>query len=112
MRREVKDLLAYLRLAVNPADAAAFWRALNTPKRGLGDAVRARIEARLAAGAANPIEGLRAALQEGALSRGATSATGLLALLDELHARVAEPADALLRLVIERTSYLAHLEGE
>ena len=111
-RREVKDLLAYLRLAVNPADAAAFWRALNTPKRGLGDAVRARIEARLETGAANPIEALRAALQEGALARGANSAGGLLALLDELRTRAGEPADVLIRLVIERTGYLASLQTD
>jgi DNA helicase-2/ATP-dependent DNA helicase PcrA len=38
-RREVKDVIAYLRLVVNPADSAAFWRAWNTPRRGL---VRAR----------------------------------------------------------------------
>ncbi|TMQ73336.1 MAG: ATP-dependent DNA helicase PcrA [Candidatus Eisenbacteria bacterium] len=111
-RREVKDLLAYLRLAVNPTDAAAFWRALNTPKRGLGDAVRARIEARVKAGAPNPIEALRAALQEGGLGRGASSATAFLELLDELRARAAEPADVLLREVLERTAYLHWLEGE
>jgi DNA helicase-2/ATP-dependent DNA helicase PcrA len=111
-RREVKDLLAYLRLAINPADAAAFWRALNTPKRGLGDAVRARVEARLAAGAATPIEALRATLQEGALARGANAASALLALLDELRSRAAEPADVLIRLVIERTGYLASLESD
>lgn len=111
-RREVKDLLAYLRLAVNPVDTAAFWRALNTPKRGLGDAVRARLEARLGAGAENLVEALREALQEGGLARGATSATALLALLDELRARSAEPADVLLRLVLERTGYLDWIAGE
>ncbi|MDX2193200.1 MAG: UvrD-helicase domain-containing protein [Gemmatimonadales bacterium] len=36
-RREVKDLLAYLRLAVNPADDEAFLRAVQVPKRGLGE---------------------------------------------------------------------------
>ena len=37
-RREVKDLLAYLRLLVNPADDEAFARVVNVPRRGLGDA--------------------------------------------------------------------------
>ena len=37
-RREVKDLLAYLRLVANPADDEAFLRAVGVPRRGLGDA--------------------------------------------------------------------------
>jgi len=37
-RREVKDLLAYLRLIANPADDEAFMRVVNVPRRGIGDA--------------------------------------------------------------------------
>ncbi len=36
-RREVKDLLAYLRLVANPADDEAFLRAVSVPRRGLGE---------------------------------------------------------------------------
>ncbi|MEO8448872.1 MAG: UvrD-helicase domain-containing protein, partial [Gemmatimonadota bacterium] len=36
-RREVKDLLAYLRLIVNPADDEAFTRAIAVPRRGTGE---------------------------------------------------------------------------
>lgn len=36
-RAEVKDMLAYLRLLANPNDEEAFKRAINTPKRGLGE---------------------------------------------------------------------------
>jgi DNA helicase-2/ATP-dependent DNA helicase PcrA len=36
-RREVKDLLAYLRLIANPSDDEAFLRAVGVPRRGLGD---------------------------------------------------------------------------
>jgi len=36
-RREVKDLLAYLRLIANPSDDEAFLRAIGVPKRGVGD---------------------------------------------------------------------------
>ncbi len=35
-RREIKDLVAYLRLVYNPADAVSFSRAINTPPRGIG----------------------------------------------------------------------------
>jgi DNA helicase-2/ATP-dependent DNA helicase PcrA len=42
-RREVKDLLAYLRLVANPADDQAFLRAVAVPRRGIGDAALAQL---------------------------------------------------------------------
>ncbi len=36
-RAEIKDILAYLRLMVNPFDRVSFFRVVNTPSRGLGD---------------------------------------------------------------------------
>ncbi|HSC58707.1 MAG TPA: UvrD-helicase domain-containing protein [Gemmatimonadales bacterium] len=43
-RREVKDLLAYLRLVANPADDEAFLRAVNVPRRGIGDTSLDQVE--------------------------------------------------------------------
>jgi DNA helicase II / ATP-dependent DNA helicase PcrA len=43
-RREVKDLLAYLRLVVNPADGMALRRVLNVPARGIGPKTVEEIE--------------------------------------------------------------------
>lgn len=42
-RKEIKDLLAYLRLLHNPADQVSFSRILNVPKRGLGDTALQKI---------------------------------------------------------------------
>ncbi len=36
-RREIKDLIAWLRIIANPADDEAFRRAITTPRRGIGD---------------------------------------------------------------------------
>jgi DNA helicase-2/ATP-dependent DNA helicase PcrA len=48
-RREVKDLLAYLRLAANPDDDEAFLRAVSAPKRGIGESSLATLAAQAAA---------------------------------------------------------------
>lgn len=42
-RREVKDVLAYLRLIANPSDDEAFLRAITVPRRGVGDAAIASL---------------------------------------------------------------------
>jgi len=44
-RKEIKDLLAYLRLIVNPKDDEAFKRIVNYPARGIGDTTLAKLEA-------------------------------------------------------------------
>lgn len=43
-RKEIKDAVAYLRLAINPNDEQAIERVLNYPKRGIGDATIARLK--------------------------------------------------------------------
>jgi DNA helicase II / ATP-dependent DNA helicase PcrA len=53
-RREVKDLLAYLRLVANPADDEAFLRAISVPRRGLGETSLATL-GRSAAGWRRPL---------------------------------------------------------
>jgi DNA helicase-2/ATP-dependent DNA helicase PcrA len=73
-RREVKDLLAYLRLVANPADDEAFLRAITVPKRGVGEsglATLAEAAARWnkslldASEAAEMVQGLRPGVREG-----------------------------------------------
>ena len=111
-RREVKDVLAYLRVAANPLDTASFFRIWNTPRRGLGGGARETVEGYMAATGEGPVAALRGALAAGALTRqAAAGARGLLALLDALAERTADPADALLLLVLERTEYLKFLDA-
>jgi DNA helicase-2/ATP-dependent DNA helicase PcrA len=53
-RKEVKDVLAYLRLVLNPRDAVAFRRVVNVPPRGIGAKTVEEIDRGAAAGGVSP----------------------------------------------------------
>jgi DNA helicase-2/ATP-dependent DNA helicase PcrA len=123
-RREIKDLLAYLRAAVNPADEVSLRRIANVPKRGVGDTSLERVERwgrehRVTFG-----EALAHAGEAGVSGRALTGIAELLGLLADLRAAArpgapdpgapGEPeADAerrgpaaVVELLLERTDYL------
>jgi DNA helicase-2/ATP-dependent DNA helicase PcrA len=111
-RREVKDLLAYLRLLVNPTDTVSFWRIWNTPRRGLGAAVQAGLEEALRAGEREPLRALRNLLAAGAIRGAARSgAHALVALYEDLAGRIEESPELLFARLVEKTAYLQHLEA-
>ncbi|MFN2571217.1 MAG: ATP-dependent helicase [Gemmatimonadales bacterium] len=113
-RREVKDLLAYLRLIANPSDDQAFLRVVNVPRRGIGDASLA-VLARSALEWQKPLaEAARRATNIGELRPGVREAlTGVASLLERLRAAVgqADPATAL-ETILATTGYEQYLAEE
>ncbi|MGH7521227.1 MAG: ATP-dependent helicase [Gemmatimonadales bacterium] len=113
-RREVKDLLAYLRLIANPADDEAFLRVVNVPRRGIGDASLAAL-GRSAAGWQKPLlESARRASSIGDLRPNVREAlAGVASLVDRLREAVgqADPATAL-ETVLATTGYEQYLAEE
>ncbi|HKA97739.1 MAG TPA: 3'-5' exonuclease, partial [Streptosporangiaceae bacterium] len=112
-RREVRDLLAYLRLIANPEDEVSLRRVLNVPRRGIGD----RTEECVAALAGRDKTSFAAALTRpddvpGLSPRAIRAIEGFNELLTGLRADadagvpVAEIAEA----VLERSGYVAELE--
>ncbi|PYO35624.1 MAG: ATP-dependent DNA helicase PcrA [Gemmatimonadetes bacterium] len=113
-RREVKDLLAYLRLVANPADDGACSRIVNVPRRGLGDAslhllgqaaTRWRRPLLEVARAADRVDGLRPNLRD--------AFREFAALIDRLRESVSavDPATAL-ETIIAVTGYDQYLAEE
>lgn len=66
-RLEVRDAMAYFRLAVSPEDDLAFERIVNTPKRGLGDKAQQVIQLTARQNGVSLLEGAALAVQAGAI---------------------------------------------
>ncbi|MFM8785554.1 MAG: 3'-5' exonuclease, partial [Phycisphaerales bacterium] len=64
-RKEVKDLIAYLRLTANPADDVACARIVNVPARGIGQASLAKVERAALSGGVPLLDALRQARAAG-----------------------------------------------
>ncbi|ARJ69996.1 ATP-dependent helicase [Paracoccus contaminans] len=73
-RQEIRDAMAYFRLAVSPTDDLAFERIANTPKRGLGDKGMQVIQREARGAGLSLLEGAAAAAANGALSGKAATA--------------------------------------
>ncbi|MFH0946324.1 MAG: UvrD-helicase domain-containing protein [Planctomycetota bacterium] len=112
-RREVKDLLAYLRVIANRHNALDLVRVINVPPRGIG----ARTVARLREHASASGRPLRDVLVEEAPIAGLRSdrkraLAGFSLLLRELLEAPVSPVAPLLDLILARTDYLRYLEEE
>ena len=112
-RREVRDVLAYLRLVSNPDDEVSFRRVVNVPKRGIGPTSVLRLSA-AAASAGVPIgRVLERAEDAGLTGRALSGAQELSALLAELRAAAAtRPPGDVVQLAATRSGYLDELAAE
>lgn len=110
-RREIKDLLGYLRLLINPADTVSLLRVINVPKRGIGKTTIQRLT-----DAANQL-GIPlwdvVSDPEAVRSLGGRSARGLLQFCELINGmkeriHVATPSE-LIQEVMEKSGYVSEL---
>ena len=87
-RKEVRDLLAYLRVLANPADVVSMRRILNVPKRGIGDRAEAMLEALASRERISFWDALRRAEEaSGMATRSLNAVREFVAMIEELTAR-------------------------
>lgn len=108
-RREIRDMLCYLRLVVNPADDAAFLRVVNVPRRGVGAASLRKLRDE-ATERGTP---LLATARSGAVARKNAGLRAFTQIIDELGslALEREPGELITELVV-RSGYRTMLEGD
>ena len=113
-RREIRDIVAYLRVLDNPGDAVSMRRILNTPRRGIGDRAEACVAVYAESVDCTFAEALIAAAAGRVPllnSRSEKAIAGFVTLLDDLRGRLDDELGDLVEAVLDRTGYRAELES-
>jgi DNA helicase II / ATP-dependent DNA helicase PcrA len=113
-RREVRDLLAYLRLIANPADEVSLRRILNVPKRGIGDRAEDYVAGYAAREKMTFAEALRTPRDvPGLTPRAITSMMAFNDMVSSLRdqAQAGGPVSELVEAVIDQSGYAVALEA-
>ena len=113
-RREIRDIVAYLRVLDNPGDSVSMRRILNTPRRGIGDRAEACVAVYAENTGCNFNEALQAAA-EGRVpmlnTRSEKAIASFVQLLDSLRGKLDDELGDLVEAVLERTGYRRELEA-
>jgi DNA helicase-2/ATP-dependent DNA helicase PcrA len=111
-RAEIKDIIAYLKLIINPKDTVALKRIINVPKRGIGDSTVEKVE--LIAEKLNVplLEVIKDGTKYAELSRAGLKLVEFYNLFEELtEIEATESPSALFNEVIEKTGYKLYLDS-
>ena len=112
-RREIRDIVAWLRLLKNPRDDEAFLRVVNVPPRGIGKTSLDRLGSWAADHGLSLLEAAAAAAEVNGVSKRAQTS---LATFARLHAELGEqsagPVAPLVNAVLDRSGYRAMLAAD
>ena len=113
-RKEIKDVVAYLRTLVNHDDEVSVKRIINEPRRGIGATTVAHADRFSQKNRISFFEGLQRVTEISQLnSRAQKSVSEFLALIDQLHEKAeSDGVEAAIQAVMADTGMVANLEME
>ena len=115
-RMEIRDAMAYFRLAVSPEDDLAFERIVNTPKRGLGDKAVQTIQRTARSNGVSLVEGARLVCQGKLLGgKGLKELTILVDAIDRWSGQVRAEADThveLAEMILDESGYTGFWQND
>lgn len=111
-RKEIKDILAYARVIVNPYDVEAFKRAISTPKRGIGDKSVDKIdEYAVLHSNIEQMSILQASKEITLKGKAKTSIEGFHAILEDLESdKLNLTCEEFLKKIVEKIEYLDYIK--
>ena len=126
-RKEIRDIVSYLKVLDNPEDTVALRRIINTPRRGIGDRALAQVTVHAEAQGVSFAQGLRDAAEDKVArlgGRGRNAIAGFLSMMDglrktvedaELRASDGSPLGLpdlgeIIAAIVEQSGYRAELE--
>lgn len=111
-RAEIRDVTAYLKAVVNPADEISLKRVINTPKRGIGGTTVEKVEFHARERGIGFEEALREAVDVDWLNAGTRAKlASFVALLDEMRSLEGDLRD-LVEMIVDKAGIIAAYEAE
>lgn len=112
-RKEIKDLLAYLKTVDNARDDVAVRRIINVPKRGIGATTMDKVQTYAQEMGISFYDALKEADQIGTLGRSAVKVRPFVDFIQKFRSQVEFlSVSELLQKIIDETGYVAELEAE
>lgn len=112
-RKEIKDIVAYMRLTVNQNDNVSLRRIINTPSRGIGPATLTRIENEAKKKSTSLYDTIKTFIRSDSLSpQIKDKLEEFIRLIDKIRAKNYKTAADMIHNILDKTKYLDYIDEE
>ncbi|HBR21995.1 MAG TPA: ATP-dependent DNA helicase PcrA, partial [Nitrospiraceae bacterium] len=112
-RKEIKDIIPYMRLAVNPDDNVSLRRIINCPPRGIGAATLSKVEHQAKNKSLSLFAAIKAILKENSVALSVREKlNGFVKIIEHITSDEYRSAADMLKAIIEKTGYMDFMEED